>query len=69
MKTVETGMFLAAVHDHAADGGEFFNPVECLAGAFRIALAVHQLDLDQSPRKHAEPDHQDRAQNDATGLE
>ncbi len=61
--------FLAAVHDHAADGRQFLDPVEGFAGAFRIAVAVDQLDLDQPARKHTEPDHQDRAQDDAAGLE
>jgi hypothetical protein len=59
---------LAAVHDHAADGRQLFDAVEGLARAFRIAVAVHQLDLNQPARKHAEPDHQDRAQNDAAVL-
>ena len=52
--------FFAAIHDGPAGGGQLLRAVIGLARAFRIALAVHQLNLHQSPRKHAEPGHQDR---------
>ena len=59
---------LVAVDDRTAHGGQFFHAVVRLARAFRVALPVDQLDLHQTVRQSAQPEDEDRAQDDAATL-